>query len=158
LLKHSANIALPHFGYRCTFGHQLKDNKMENYIEHKKHSNRFTVGVILLIVGVIYLLNELTAYTLPYWLFSWPMWMIVAGVITGTRNNFRKPWSIMLIVIGSIFLVNMILGFHYILFWPLMLIVIGVRMVFFKDSHWCNGRWERRNEWQQTHTDNRDTL
>ncbi len=122
---------------------------MENDIEYKKrNNNRFTLGIILMVFGAIYLLNNFTFYALPYWLFSWPMWMIAAGIITGVKHNFRKPWSVMLIVIGAIFLVNMIVGFHYILFWPIMMIAVGIRLIFFKEGHWLRDRWERRDHWQ----------
>lgn len=130
---------------------------MENNIQYNApHNNRrFTFGIILLALGGLFLINQFAGFILPYWLFSWPMWMIAAGVISGARHNFRKPWSIMLIVIGGIFLANMILGFHYMLFWPLIMIAFGVRMIFFNDRHWIRDRWEHRG---QSHTDYRDSI
>jgi hypothetical protein len=141
--------------------HHQNNKTMDNNIQYNNSNGnrRTTLGIILVVLGGIFLINQFAGFVLPYWLFSWPMWMIAAGVISGVRHNFRKPWSITLIVIGSIFLANMALGFNYVLFWPLVLIAIGVRMVFFRDSHWCRDRWERRNQWsQQAHTDYRDTL
>jgi len=124
---------------------------MENNIEYRKpyHKNRLTFGIILLGIGIIYLLNQVTFFSLPFWLFSWPMWMIVIGFAIGVKHNFSKPGAIMMMAIGGIFLANMALGFHYMIFWPLMLIGAGVYMVFVKGSKWDHDQWVRRNQWRE---------
>ncbi|MBW4888735.1 hypothetical protein KXQ82_03375 [Mucilaginibacter sp. HMF5004] len=130
---------------------------MENYTEHTPRNNRrTTLGIILLAVGGIYLLNQLVGFILPFWLFSWPMWLIVIGLAIGAKHNFRHPAAIILMVVGGLSLINVIAGYHLIVFWPLVLIAIGIRMVFFKDGHWQRHRWEHRNQWHNT--DYRDSL
>ncbi|WP_295649038.1 DUF5668 domain-containing protein [uncultured Mucilaginibacter sp.] len=111
---------------------------MENNSEYSnpRHNNRLTLGIILLGIGIVYLLNQVTFFSLPFWLFSWPMWMILIGFASGVKHNFTKPGAIIMMAIGGIFLANMALGFHYMIFWPLMLIGAGIYMLFVKGSKW----------------------
>jgi hypothetical protein len=134
---------------------------MENNIQpNTPRGNRnVTLGVILLAIGGIYLLNQIAGFILPYWLFSWPMLLMAIGFAIGVKHNFRRPGAFILVAIGAVGLTNMIVGYHLIVLWPLIFIAIGIRMVFFKDSHWCHSRWERRNQWRQhPYTDYKDQL
>jgi hypothetical protein len=133
---------------------------MEQNIDHNNNpraNKRLTLGIILLAIGSIYLISQLAGFILPHWLFSWPMWLIIIGVALGAKNNYRHPGAFVLIILGILCLVNVIAGYHLIIFWPLVLIAFGIRLVFFRDSHWCRSRWERRNQWRH-HADYRDTL
>jgi hypothetical protein len=125
---------------------------MDNNIERteKRRRNRVFAGIILLVAGTVYLFNQLNFFFVPNWLFSWPMALILIGIITGAKHNFRNPGWFYMVLVGGVFLVNMIVpSVQVAMLWPLILISIGVRMLFFRESRWCQERWERRNAWRR---------
>jgi len=136
------------------FWSTLKIKTMSNQIQHdeRRRNNRAMAGIILIAAGALYLLNQLSFFFLPYWIFSWPMIMIVIGLAIGFRNNFRSGGWFFMVVIGGIFLLNYIPGVHAFYFWPVFLIAVGIRMLFFKDHHHCYGRWDRRHDWKRNDT------
>lgn len=88
-------------------------------------------GLLLVAVGVAVLVAKLNIFFLPRWIFSWEMLLIVLGLFLGFRHNFQKPAWIILVLIGTVFLVeDMVEGFDlHIYFWPVMLIGLGVWMM-----------------------------
>lgn len=106
---------------------------MNNYKspQHKSNSGRVWVGLIIIIIGFAMLSRTLDfMFYFPNWLFSWPMWLIVIGLILGAKNNFRKPSSFILIIIGCFFLsermFDVSLGRF---FWPAFIILIGCWLI-----------------------------
>jgi predicted membrane protein len=85
-------------------------------------------GILLIGIGVLILLSKLHVFFLPYWVFSWQMLLIAIGLFIGFRHNFQKPGWLVLVLIGSIFLINdLVTGFNLrIYFWPILLIGIGL--------------------------------
>lgn len=85
-------------------------------------------GLLLIAVGLIILASKLNIFFLPYWVFSWQMLLIVLGLFIGFRHNFRKSGWLVLVLIGTIFLINDIVeGFNMrVYFWPFLLIGIGL--------------------------------
>jgi predicted membrane protein len=63
------------------------------------------VGVILLIVGGVFLLRQLN-FPMPQWLFSWQMLLIIIGLVVGIRKRFSDASAFLMILIGSIFLID----------------------------------------------------
>lgn len=43
---------------------------------------------------------------IPQWITSWEVLTIALGIIAGLKHRFRKPGAYMMILIGSIFLLN----------------------------------------------------
>ncbi len=90
----------------------------------------FTGGIIL-VLGVVWLLRKLGVY-IPGWVFSWEMILIVIGLALGLENKFRNPASYILILIGSIFLLDdlFMLPRHIMeYFWPLLVIFVGLMVM-----------------------------
>jgi predicted membrane protein len=85
-------------------------------------------GMLLITVGLVILASKLNFLFLPHWVFSWQMILIVVGLYIGFKHNFRKSVWLILVLIGSFFLVNdLIIGFNMRLyFWPFILIAIGL--------------------------------
>src|SRR5579884_4172764 len=93
-------------------------------------------GIILLIIGTVFLLNNLGFfYIREIWQY-WPVVLIVAGVAhaAAPRNGMRSLlWSGMLIVMGGLLLAQ---NFGYIhgnvweIIWPVFLIFIGLSFLF----------------------------
>ena len=100
---------------------------MENNInEKRKQESRIFGGLILIAVGAALLLRN-AGFPLPYWLFSWPVILIVIGIYNGVKHKFRNNSWIILIAIGSFFLLDRVMDLSlrpY--FWPVAIIALGV--------------------------------
>lgn len=90
-----------------------------------------TVGAIIILFGVFLLLKNLDLdYFLPRWLFGWQMILIIIGLVIGVNSKFQKRSSVILIAIGSIFLLKDWLHFSTgkVLI-PIIAIIIGVYII-----------------------------
>lgn len=123
---------------------------MNNDIYTKKPgSGRPIAGIILLIIGGIFLLDNLNFVIAPWWLFRWPSILILVGLITGAKHNFRNTGSIIMILIGCAFLANDIfpdIDFGRFV-WPLILMGIGAWIILGRNKAWGNRR--NRRHWAQ---------
>ncbi|MBL0233378.1 MAG: hypothetical protein IPQ08_06905 [Chitinophagaceae bacterium] len=81
-------------------------NRREEYSKtmHNGHSHIWT-GVFLLLVGVAALLRASDIY-FPDWLFSWQTFLIALGVFLALKHNFRGSAWLILIVLGTVFLLR----------------------------------------------------
>lgn len=111
---------------------------------NEKH-DRFWMGLALLVVGAALLLQKMGA-GLPDWLFTWPMILIIAGVVTGLKHRFTNVSWLIMIAIGIFFLWDeMIIDLdlkRY--FWPVIIIGIGLIFMFRPRKKWYHER-ERWN-------------
>jgi predicted membrane protein len=88
-------------------------------------------GAFILLVGVSALVKTYGAA--PNWVFSWQMLMIALGVFIGLRSKFRGGAWLIMILLGSFFLIE---DYFIIdrsvrrMFWPLALIVFGAYLIF----------------------------
>ncbi len=104
---------------------------MNNSFDGKRRpKGRIFAGLILVMVGAALLLRN-TGFPLPYWLFSWPVLLILIGIYSGVKHNFRNNAWIILIAIGSFFLLD-----RYFLdfslapyFWPVAIIAMGILFI-----------------------------
>ncbi len=108
---------------------------------------RIWSGVILLVAGCLLLAYKMGA-PIPEWVFTWPVLLIALGILTGVKSRFHNPGALIMILIGSIFLIDQTsprLNFHdYIL--PAILIGIGLIYIMrprrtWSDSH--SRRWRK---------------
>lgn len=106
---------------------------MNNYKspQRKSNSGRIWVGLIIIIIGFSMLTKTLGfMFHFPNWLFSWPMWLIVIGLIIGAKNNFKKPASFILIFIGCFFLTERVIDISLgRFFWPMFIIILGCWLI-----------------------------
>lgn len=91
-----------------------------------------TVGAIIILFGVFLLLNNLDlGFLFPGWLFSFPMILIIIGLVIGINSKFEKKSSFILLTIGGIFLLRKIFDdfnpFQVLL--PAIAIVIGIYII-----------------------------
>src|SRR2546428_8620754 len=88
---------------------QFKIKKMEtvntNPQPHRSHANNVWAGLIILAIGVIFLLDRL-GFNMPVFLFSWPTLLIAIGIINGIKHNFKNPTWIILVIVGTMFLLD----------------------------------------------------
>ncbi|MDI1353858.1 MAG: DUF5668 domain-containing protein [bacterium] len=115
----------------------------------KKHRRGKMMGGLLVVAaGVLFLARELGA-ELPYWIFSWKIFLIGIGLVMMVKHGFSRVGWIIPILIGGTFLISDLfpaLALKPIL-WPSLLIVIGLFIMFkprrkFKHMHWQ--KWQSR--------------
>ncbi len=129
---------------------------MRNRYSKNTESGRIVAGLILLGVGGVLLLRAMQFTLFPGWLFTWPMILILVGVYSGFKHNFRNNTWIILLAIGGFFLVNqMIPGLRlepY--FWPLLIMGAGVVFILRprNDSPYNNDGKATDIKWQDTGT------
>lgn len=101
---------------------------MENNSNFNNRENgRIAGGLILVAVGAVLLLRNI-GFLFPHWVFSWPMILILVGIYSGFKHQFRNNSWIILIAIGGFFLFDRFipeLGLEP-YFWPILIMVIGV--------------------------------
>jgi predicted membrane protein len=120
-----------------------------------RRSGKVFLGMFLLVIGSLLLLSRI-GFFLPGWLLSWPMFLIVIGLFTGIRNNFRNPVSYILLLIGGVFLIDrMIPGINLTVFvWPVILMLIGLYMILGRSHRGRCGTDPNNNfEWDKRQTE-----
>lgn len=121
---------------------------MDNDIaQHNNPRNgKALAGIVLLVVGGIMLLDQFNFF--PDRLELWPLWLIGLGVYLGFKNNFRKPSSMSLIIIGSILLlVNNLNGAGGVI-WPAGIIAFGIWMIVRRNNRFDPNKYTQQdNKW-----------
>ncbi len=104
-----------------------------------KHNNRLSLGIILIVIGLVYLLGNIgfIPEDLFYVLTRWPMILIVIGIYNLVKCEFTS--ALVLLAIGSYFLIPDIfpqVAWHDIWqFWPILLILVGIKFIFSKGKY-----------------------
>jgi predicted membrane protein len=104
---------------------------MKNQIRPNQQSDKALFGMTLVLLGIILLLRSLDILFISSWIISWPVFLIVIGVVIGKRKGFSKPSAFMPIIIGVIFLfgeINPDFDSDR-LFWPAMIITLGFWLI-----------------------------
>jgi predicted membrane protein len=114
--------------------------------QNKPRNNKALAGVILLVVGAILLVHQLDVFIFPFWLFSWPMLLIVIGVYSGAKHNFRNSGWLIMVLIGTVFLLNDALPGYNVdrITWPVVIIVFGLWMIVRRNHRWDKKDWEAK--------------
>lgn len=127
--------------------------KIKNYRD--KESSRVIGGLILVGVGAVLLLRN-SGFFMPNWLFSWPMILILVGIYTGFKHNFKNNSWIIITGIGSFFLVSKFIPWLGLepLFWPLAIIGLGLIFILRPKRDWTNFKNDDPNQsWRNTDTE-----
>lgn len=101
--------------------------------EKRKLSSSFWVGALILAAGSFLLLDRMDLMEFPRWLFSWKVLLIGIGLIIGVNRNFQGIGWLVMILIGSFFLVDDIPGFPFDLdryAFPVAVITVGLFILF----------------------------
>lgn len=103
-------------------------------------------GVLLLLIGVVALLKA-ALVPIPYWIYSWPMLLIVIGFFVGIRHGFRGMSWLLFILIGGAFLADHIYpDFEMRRYtWPFILIFLGLVFIFRPRRRWNCDPDEKKN-------------
>jgi predicted membrane protein len=125
---------------------------MDNLDEHKeqggihpKRGGRFWVPLGIIAIGGVMLARQMGAQ-IPDWLFTWQFLLIGLGVLSGLACGFRGGGWLVMILVGSFFLVDQMapgVSFHQYL-WPVGLIAVGLFMLLRpKRNRWHGEHWRR---------------
>ena len=99
-------------------------------MQSTEQENRFNESDQRLL-STIAALIRVSSPDLPAWIFSWKTFLIALGLFIGFKHGFRGPAWLILILVGSAFLLRDIypeLGIRQYI-WPLMLIVVGAFII-----------------------------
>jgi hypothetical protein len=109
----------------CNKTKKMEDN--QNQPQNQRSDSHIIGGILIIAVGAALLLRN-TGFPLPYWLFTWPMLLIVIGVYNGFKHNFKNSGWIFMIAIGVFFLIDKFIpGIRLTpYFWPFIIIGLGV--------------------------------
>jgi len=102
-------------------------------MEKQRTTGRAILGIVLILIGVAFVGKTLDIFpqNVFHHIFSWQMILIVLGVIfISTRQNTTTGW--ILLILGLVFLIPEFVDISYPvrrLFWPVLLILIGVLII-----------------------------
>lgn len=100
------------------------------HIRHHKNK-RIMFGAFIILAGIFILAKKIGVPFIHYPI--WPIVLIVVGIVSGIKHNFRRPFSWILILIGTLHLIPRftifgILSTHFI--FPIILMGVGLYVIF----------------------------
>ena len=118
---------------------------MEN--KNYRNENRVWAGLFIVAAGGLMLAYKM-GFPVPTWIFSWEVLLIAIGVLVGIKHNFRNAGWIILIGIGSFFLLEREMpefGLREYI-WPLVVIAVGILFIVRPARSCKSEKWQRK--WQ----------
>src|SRR6478736_8490560 len=94
----------------------------------KRLSNSFWVGILVLTLGSFLLLDRMDLMEFPRWLFPWGF-LIAGGIVVGINRKFQGVGWLIMILIGTFFMLDHIPGFPWDLHdygFPVIIIIVGL--------------------------------
>ena len=105
-------------------------NKNNDSRPPKSNNTTNFAGAFIILFGLALLLKNMRLDIFPRWIFGWEMILIVIGLVIGVNSKFQKKSSVILIAIGSIFLLKDLIGMSFGKFFiPAMVIAIGIYLI-----------------------------
>lgn len=106
---------------------------MENQeiISKNKNNKGKIVGFAFLAIGTVLLAKQL-GVSFPSWLISWPMFLIVIGIVNYAKDGFKRHGWLVAVFAGTLFLLEEFDPSLSVskLTWPAIIIAIGLWMLF----------------------------
>lgn len=104
-----------------------------------KDSSKFILGVILIVLGFLFLLDQVglfSTFNVSFWNLFWNFWpliLIFFGVKLLTENNSNG--GLILLVLGVLFLSTNLFDWNFFaVLWPVIIITIGLSILFRKNT------------------------
>ncbi len=119
--------------------------------KYLKDKNNIWFGFLLLIVGG-FLLAKQAGVPIPLWVLNWHFALIILGLLVGIRHGFRHAMWLILVLVGSYFLIE---DYYPALAirqyaWPLGIIAVGLFFIFRPKNHYKRIWWE---QWEEQYKD-----
>jgi predicted membrane protein len=118
--------------------------RLRGYRENGRGEGKLVLGIFVVLIGIVFLLDNLgVLHFYNVWAF-WPALMILLGIVRmiTSYSNAGRISGVVLFAVGAILLANN-LGYIpwnlWSLFWPLLLIVWGLGMLFRGYDRWGAG-------------------
>jgi len=90
---------------------------------------RAVIGGLLILIGSIFLLDNLGfEIDIPWYIFKWPMILIIIGIINLLSGNPRPAF--IFFALGALFYLQIFDVLNFRDFWPIVLIIIGLAFIF----------------------------
>ena len=102
-------------------------------MEKQRNTGRAILGIVLILIGIAFVGRTLNLipHGIIHYIFSWQMILIILGIIfVSSDHNRTTGW--ILLVLGLVFLIPDIIDISYPirrLFWPSILIIVGVLII-----------------------------
>lgn len=120
---------------------------MSNDNEQGSSKGRVLAGAFIIGIGILFFLRQAGISIFPYWIFTWPMILIAAGVFLGIKHNFRGGGWLVLLIIGSFFLLDDVLDMYELRRYmvPVILVSVGAMLILRPKRHdrWKNSGWDK---------------
>lgn len=122
---------------------------MKNQAPADKSKNHLIGGIVVLTIGLVFLLRNFDLLTpeLRFYIFSWKTLLIGIGILNLTLSK-NKVAGFILIAIGTFFWLPNIFDLSIRagqLFWPVVIIVVGIMLLFKRPGQKFNGPWNNNN-------------
>ncbi len=134
---------------------QITEEQKEMCEKWEKSRSRGKVagGILIVVIGSLFLGRELGA-EIPAWVFTWKMLLIGIGIVSAIKHNFRHVAWIILIGIGSAFLINDFYPEMHLkpILIPILIIIAGLFIIFKPRRNYKKwGRWNRYDRYYRNH-------
>lgn len=107
-----------------------KNLVMDANWEKNQRKSKMLGGLLVIAAGTLILLSR-SGVPIPSYLLSWEMILIAIGTVMLIKHNFKKTSAYVLILIGSLSILNdwypKIIDTDYI--WPIVIIAVGLSMI-----------------------------
>ena len=122
----------------------LKESKDKWEHMHSTKGRIFS-GIFVVVVGAVLMAKQI-GVIFPQWMFTWEMLIVVIGLYTGIKHDFKHISWVILVTIGGILLVDDIFPETQLenFLWPGLVIFIGLLMI-----TTAGRRKERWKEWRE---------
>lgn len=113
------------------FNEEFRDReyRRREFRRRARHINSgVPAGLILLVVGGVLLAKQL-GVLFPAWLVTWEALVIFIGLIIGVRRGFRGPGWLILVGVGTFFLMDDYYPDLRNFVWPVVIILLGLLVI-----------------------------
>jgi predicted membrane protein len=109
--------------------------------QERRQKNKALFGIAIAILGILWIVKiVMHVYIDPE--IHWPFILVIIGILTGIKHNFRNNAWWILLLIGGANLVSIYFPMSHQFIWPAALIVGGLVMAFKPRNNYCGPGWK----------------